>query len=267
MDRTNRFALMMEAFAEIAEEERAQRRNKPPHPAPTPAQPTLKSVLANVSPLPREALFLGLAEDGLPVLLNLYDPVPGPVLIVGDPASGKTHLLQTIARAVDLLHKPVEVRYTVITSHADEWKDFHARENNAGVYFTRDENASELLQALVTWAHNNKGGQQSILLLIDDLDGIVELGDPVQQNLRWLLLRGPSRRVWPFITMNASHARDMDAWLQFFRTRLFSRTQNPREALFVTGSPSHTLDHLEAGLQFAMREDEKLLDFWAPETD
>jgi hypothetical protein len=267
MNRTNRFALMMEALTEVAEEEQARLRRKPPRPAPTPAQPSLKSVLADLSPLPREALFLGLAEDGLPVLLNLYDPVPGPVLIVGDPASGKTHLLKTIARATDLLHKPDEVKYTVITPSADEWKDFHARQNNAGIYFARDANASELLQALVTWAHNNKGGEQSILLLIDNLDAAAKLDDQAQQNLRWLLLRGPSRRVWLFVTLDAARARDMDAWLQFFRTRLFGSIQDPREALFVTGNPSHTLDHLEAGSQFAMREDEKLLDFWAPDLD
>lgn len=258
---------MMEAFAEVTEEERARLRRKPPRPAPAPAQPTLKSVLAGLAPLPREALFLGLAEDGLPVLLNLYDPVPGPVLIVGDPASGKTRLLQTIARAADLLHKPSEVQYTVITPQVDEWKDFHARQNNAGLYSTRDANAGELLQALVTWAHNNKGAEQSILLLLDDLDAAVELDDQAQQNLRWLLLRGPSRRVWLFVTLDAARARDMDAWLQFFRTRLFGSIRDPRKALFVTGNPSHTLDHLEAGSQFAMREDDKLLNFWAPDLD
>ncbi len=267
MDKTNRFALMMEAFAEVAQEERARRAQQTASSRPTPAQPTLKSVLADISPLPREALFLGLAEDGLPVLLNLYDPLPGPLLIVGDPASGKTRLLQTIARAVDLLHHPDEVRYTVITPHADEWKDFHASQNNAGIYFMKDENASELLHALVSWAHNNKGAKQSILLLVDHLDEAAKLGDQSQQNLRWLLLRGPSRRVWPFVTLHAARARDLAAWLQFFRSRLFGCIQNPREALFVTGRADHTLDHLEAGSQFAMREDDKLLDFFAPDLD
>jgi hypothetical protein len=267
MDKSNRFSLMMEALTEVIEEEQASPKAMTRHSQPMPALPTLKSVLADTSPLPREALFLGMAEDGLPVLLNLYDPVPGPILIVGDGTSGKTNLLQTIARAVDLLHPPSDVQYTVITPKADEWKDFHGRQNNAGIYLTKDDNAKELLHALVTWAHNNKGEEQSILLLIDDLNSVIELDEQAQQDLRWLLLRGPSRRVWSFITLNASRAKDLETWMQFFRTRLFGSIQNPREALFVTGNPSHTLDHLEAGTQFAMREDDKLLNFWAPSID
>jgi hypothetical protein len=267
MDKSNRFSLMMEALTEVIEEGQASAKNEPRHTPPAPALPTLKSVLADTSPLPREALFLGMAEDGLPVLLNRYDPVPGPILIVGDESSGKTNLLQTIARAVDLLHTPSDVQYTVITPKADEWKDFHGRQNNAGIYFTKDENASELLQALVTWAHNNKGQEQSIILLIDDLNAVIQLDEQAQQNLRWLLLRGSSRRVWLFVTLNASRAKELEVWMQFFRTRLFGSIQNPREALFVTGDPSHTLDHLEAGKQFAMREDDKLLNFWAPSID
>jgi hypothetical protein len=267
MDKSNRFSLMMEALTEVIEEGQASVKNEPRHSPPVPALPTLKSVLADVSPLPHEALFLGLAEDGLPVLLNLYDPVPGPILIVGDGASGKTNLLQTIARAVDLLHASSAVQYAVITPEADEWKDFHGRQNNAGIYLTKDDNAKELLHALVTWAHNNKGEEQSVLLLIDDLGALMELDEQAQQDLRWLLLRGPSRCVWSFITLNANRAKELEAWMQFFRTRLFGSIQDPREALFVTGNPSHTLDHLAAGTQFAMREDDKLLNFWAPSID
>ena len=64
---------------------------------PAPALPPLNEVLAEFGPMPPEALFLGVASDGLPVLLNLHDPIPGPSLITGDAGTGKTGLLQTIA--------------------------------------------------------------------------------------------------------------------------------------------------------------------------
>ena len=44
-------------------------------------------------PCPREALFLEIADDGLPILLNLHDPVPGPLLISADQSAGKTSFL------------------------------------------------------------------------------------------------------------------------------------------------------------------------------
>lgn len=271
MDKSTRFAMMMEALTELVQDEQADskplRSMETLQTPPEPDLPTLKSVLADISPLPREALFLGLAEDSLPVLLNLYDPVPGPILISGDKASGKTLLLQTIARAAGFLHTPAEVQYGIITSNPHEWKDFHGHQNNAGIYSTSDENSQELLQSLVTWAHNNKGEDQSILLLIDDLKAIINLGEQARQNLRWLLLRGPSRRVWSFVTLNASRAETLKEWLEFFRTRLFGYVENSDDACLLTGDQSQPLDHLTAGTQFAMREGSKLLSFIAPTID
>src|SRR3972149_6304138 len=120
----NRFALMLEALTELAAEEKQS-----PQAGPAPALPSLRDVLDDVAPFPREAIFLGLAEDGLPVLLNLFDAVPGPLLIASDSKSSKTNLLQVIARAAELMHAPDEVEYSIITSNLDEWTEFLGREN------------------------------------------------------------------------------------------------------------------------------------------
>ena len=256
--------MMVDVLAELDQENQAGTHSGTPQSPPWPDLPTLKSVLADASDLPPEALFLGLAEDGLPVLLNLFDPIPGPILIIGDQASGKTTLLQTIARATDLLHSPSNVQYGIITTHPNEWENFHGNQNNIGIYFTQDHNTEELLQSLVTWAHNNKGEQKSILLLIDDLEAVTKLKPQVEQNLRWLLLRGPSRRVWPIVTLNTTRAQSMNAWLDFFRTRLFGYMENSNEANIVTGSSTHRLNHLRAGSQYSMLENNNLIDFCAP---
>jgi hypothetical protein len=259
MDKTNRFALMMEALTELVQEEQT------PLSVTKPALPTLSTVLADVSPLPREALFLGLAEDGLPVLLNLHDPVPGAILIGADKSSGKTTLLQTIARAADLIHSPDEVQYCVITPRPDEWQNLASEQKNKSIYHIKDHNTSELLQSLVVWAHNNKGEDQSVLLLIDDLEAVTKLDEQSQQNLRWLLLRGSSRHVWVFVTLNANRAKHLTEWIGLFRTRLFGYVENAEDARILTGS--HTLNHLAAGAQFALREGNKLLRFWVPSID
>ncbi len=258
MDETTRFDIMIDALVELAQEEQAHQT------PPVPGLPTLRSVLADASPLPREALFLGLAEDGLPVLLNLNDPVPGPILITGDQASGKTRLLQTVAHAADLLHTPSDVQYVVITSHPKEWNFFKGNQNNAGVYSTQNSNAEELLQSLVSWAHNNRGEKQSVLLLIDDIESVIKLNPQVEQSLRWLFMRGPARRVWPIVTLNSSRTKDMKEWMEIFRTRLFGHVENFEESTFITGSSKHTLAHLIAGSQFALREGNELLNFWNP---
>jgi hypothetical protein len=259
MNNTNHFDLMMEALAELVEEGEISQSVRASSP------PALKSVLAEYQSLPREALFLGLAEDRLPVLLNLHDPIPGPVLITGDRASGKTAQLQLIARAAELLHVPSEVQYGVVTQHPTEWDDFHDSKHNAGIWETEKENTKELLQSLVNWAHANKGDGQFFLLLIDDLEALTKLDDPAGQNLRWLLLRGPSRRVWTFVTLNASRAHELDAWLDFFRTRLFGHIEDMNHARDVAGDfADNAFAELEAAAQFAMREENNWLKFWLP---
>ena len=112
-----------------------------------------------------------------------------------------------IARAAELLHTPSDVQSGIITQYPDEWKNFQDSQSMVGIYATQENNTSELLQSLVTWAHNNKGEGQSLLLLIDDLEAVTKLDQQTEQNLRWLLLRGPSRRVWPIVTINASRAQ------------------------------------------------------------
>lgn len=259
MNDTDQLNLMLNALAEIMEEEKGKKVSPPTPPAQ--ALPNLGRVLAGISPLPHEAIFLGMANDGLPVLLNLYDPVPGPILIAGDSSSGKTRLLKTIARGTDILHSPSSVQYGIISSNPDEWKDLYGSENNAGIYHSNEENAVELLQSLVTWAHNNKGEGQCILLFIDDLGSVTSLNDQAKQNLRWLLLRGPSRRVWTFATINANRVKDQLEWLEFFRTRLFGVVEDAEMAKMLTGNS--LLNHLAPG-EYAMREGDQLLKFWLP---
>lgn len=260
MNKTTDFDTMIEALAEIAEEQKA----KPALSTFEPDSPILASVIADASPLPSEVLFLGLADDGLPLLLNLDDPVPGPLLVVGDLNCGKTRLMQTIASAVDMLHAPDDVKYVIITEKPDEWNQFHDNANNAGIFITKEDNTRDLIMSLVTWAHNNKGEQQSILLFIDNLEPVTKLDPQLEQNLRWLLLRGPSRRIWPIVSLDSDRAEDMSAWLSFFRSRLFGHIEDADTAERIIGTSKYDLSELESGSQFAMLEGDDLLKFIAP---
>src|ERR1044071_73897 len=112
MPEFNRYAMMMEALTELKPEIEAARR-----PQPMPSLPALSDVLTEFGPMPAEALFLGIASDGLPVLLNLHDPVPGPILVNGDAGTGKTAMLQNVDSAAANMHTPEELQFGVLTNH------------------------------------------------------------------------------------------------------------------------------------------------------
>jgi hypothetical protein len=246
---TNRkFSLALQALTELKTETSTSSSK------PSPVTPALSDVLTGMGPLPSEALFLGVATDNLPVLLNLYDPHPGPMLVAGDAGSGKTAFLQTIAHSVTQTHRSDDVQFGVVTNYPDEWENIEATSHRVGVFPVGHKGTQEFMQSLASWAHSNKNTRQCVLLLVDDLESVASLDLETVQNFRWLLLRGPARRVWPIVTLNAARYGQVISWLQNFRTRVFGRVANGRVAEALSGDKASPLSQLEARIQFSMRE-------------
>jgi hypothetical protein len=260
MNDTDNTALMLETLAELAPEIRSA------HADPQRALPNLREVLRKLSPLPQSALFLGVANDGLPVLLNLDDPVPGPVLIAGDSGSGKTRLLQVITQAVAASHDLDSLRYAVISSKPQEWERYEQSANCEGILPFQQPMTANYLGSLVEWAHSNKHGEPFVVLLIDGLDALNTDTD-LQEAVRWLLLRGPSRRIWPIVTLATEHLATSASWLAAFRTRLCGHVAAGRDVTLLTGATDFAFSDLLAGSQIAMREGKDWLPFWLPRID
>jgi hypothetical protein len=131
----------------------------------------------------------------------------------------------------------------------------------AGLFDVEHAGAGQLVNSLAAWAHANKNAQQSVVLLVDDLESIAKWELDALQHFRWLLLRGTSRRVWPVVTLNAGRYGQVIAWLDLFRTRVFGRVGNARVAEALGADNLAGLDRLEAGRQFSLRENGNWLPF------
>jgi hypothetical protein len=265
MSTNRRFSLALQALTELKTE------TSPPPAKPGPTAPILSDVLAEIRPIPSQALFLGIASDGLPVLLNLYDAHPGPLLIAGDAGSGKTDFLQTLAHSVAQTHRPDDLQFGVVTNYPAEWEGTKDIPHRAGVFPVGHHSTQEFIHSLAQWAHANKNTQHCMLLLVDDLESVASLELESVQDFRWLLLRGPARRVWPIVTVNAARYGQVLPWLQNFRTRIFGQVANSRVAESLGADKDSGLNQLEPRLQFSMREKdtrsspvENWLRFWLP---
>ena len=189
-------------------------------------------------------------------------------MIVGDRGCGKTNFLRTISSSINGVHSSNEVSFSIIASDLSAWKAYQHSSNCANLLSPGEPNVVSVLHSLVEWAHSNKGAQQISLLLIDHIETLLEIPE-TQPDLRWLLLRGPSRRVWPIVTISSSVAvsKPIQPWLEAFRTRLFGYISNDHEAQTLTGISNISFTNLMSGFQFVMREGNDWLPFWIPTLD
>lgn len=224
----------------------------------------LSTVLDEFGQLPQGALFLGVAYDGLPILLNLNDPTPGPILVLGDQGSGKQKLLQLVAAGIEEIHPPQEVQFGVISSKPKEWRKFEENRNCMGIFPSYENSADDFIRSLADWAHHNRREKRFALLLIDGLESVLKMNDDVQQSLRWLLLRGPNRRVWTLSTLDVARRGSVLPWMESFRTKLFGSVKHLRSAEAIVPMRGADLHLLEPDKDFVLYENRQWVKFWVP---
>jgi hypothetical protein len=223
---------------------------------------SLEQALKELGPLPEEALFLGLAGDGLPVLVNLWDPTPGPILVAGDSYAGKTGFLQNLSRFTIAAHGAGEIQYGVITAQPDQWEAAAGHPNCVGVFPAAGRSVADFMQALVVWINLNRKHRQSVLLLIDGLDDLLSANRGLAHGLQHVLLYGPANRIWPFITVNLECFLYGEPWLKYFHTRVFGYTAHAG-AMNDEYSDAE-FENLSRGREFCMKESSQWLKFRIP---
>jgi hypothetical protein len=208
------------------------------------AVPSLEQMLDEIGPLPKTSLFLGQAQDRLPVLLDLSDPRPGPILISGDTGAGKTRLLRTIARFLVYRHAPETTQYGVITSCPQEWNDLADIPQCVGIFPVQARSAGEFIRALALWTRMRRLHRQPVLLLVDGLEEFAELSSTARQDTETILVDGPANQIWPIVTIDPGRPASGGNWLKHFRTRVSGYTASAGLA---------DLEALSRGMEFSLQ--------------
>lgn len=227
---------------------------------------SLRLALDACSPLPRSALLVGLAADGLPVLLDLRRATP--VLVAADAGAGKTRLLHTVARSVELSQDPDCVRYAVLTPAPSEWLGFGASPHCEGILSFHHALTTGYMAGLVHWTQSDRlnSDRRRLLLLVDDLRALAGDGD-LRDSRSWLLTAGSANGIQPIVTLGTSEPLTPASWLEPFSARVYGRMQaSPAQRTLVGDLPA-PLQNLHPGSEFALRETQSWLKFWLPEID
>ena len=196
-----------------------------------PNRVTVGRLMEIVKPIPKNSVLLGQCADGLPFFLSLTNAEIGAVLVSGDYGCGKTHQLQVIVDSIIQMHQPQDWQVEVFTGNTYEWSGMmlsktrqpFLRELHAW-YDIRSEAA---IQALIELADARRQGQRKgpeIILILDGLNAIEELGIEAQVNLHWLIEYGAQFGIWVIAAISTGLIKSFPYWVQTFRTRLSGYT-------------------------------------------
>jgi hypothetical protein len=233
---------------------------------------TLSELLMRCPRVPGSQAVLGICADGLPVLFDLKDPRPGPVIVLGNPGCGKTTLLKTMLQSAMKLSDRIAPRYTILTQHPEEFETITGtefREGQVGVFKPDSREAWNAIASLNHLLDERKEKSESFspwLVLIDDLTFVRSARLELQIGLEQLLKRGPLVDIWPVAVLSASEALQMGRWLRYFRTRIIGNMSNAAAArLGVFGGID--AEKLLTARQFSVYIAGEWLSFWIPRLD
>lgn len=216
-----------------------------------------------IFPFLNGSLQLGVAENGFPIMLDLYDPAPGPLLVAGDGGSGKTAFLKSLTVGSDL-QDPGEILFGVLTPFPEEWEELEVLSNCLGIWPAYHSSARHFLTQLVSWAVVLPSTRQAIILMVDGLDLLTTNGFHDQHNLRWLLTYGPRRQVWPVVTINPGRLSHPETWLDYFQTRILGRVKRPQTAHLLVTDPEINLAELSHRGQYGLWQQDCWIKFRLP---
>ena len=219
-----------------------------------PASLTTGQIISAMPPVPDQSIMLGRCADGLPFLLTLRDPALGAILISGDKGCGKTHQLQVIADTAIRLNAPHELQIAILTAHPEEWVLFQ-KDQNRNKYLQEicawyDDRVEVLIKELTELAEARREGSPkdtAVLLIVDDLNFIENLGFEAQINLHWLLAYGTPVGIWPIGTLKACYAPDFHYWIETFRTLIIGSIESKLTGETLTNHLNAQAHHLDPG--------------------
>jgi hypothetical protein len=213
-----------------------------PHGEPLTWPPSLETLLKDCAPLPEGSVVLGVCDDSLPFLIDLANPAPGALLVIGDSGAGKTRLLRSLLWSETRLNSAEQAHFSVIATDPGEWMSLAETDHCQEIFGIAGDPCGDLIQELAALAEIRQHGRYegaAIILAIDNLaDLLPTLNEESYRRLYWLARHGPRSRIWTLASLPGGQAEAVDArFLTAFRTRLVGSLADTTVAASLTGDP------------------------------
>ena len=235
--------------------------------------PSLEQVLAGITSIPEYSILIGAAEDNSPILMDLSNSEAGSLLILGDPASGKTRLMLSILSSACLINSPRKFRFSCITFQLGDIGWLNKKPHAYQITAPYNEKAYQVIHELANLLEQRRNGRDSgpaVILAIDGLDELVpSLDTELLDLLLWMIEKGPPYRIWTVATLDAHKENQVQPEvLERFGTWLVGfMASSPIGGLFSTPRFEKRIQYphrLLPGAQFGVLVEGEWVQFWVP---
>jgi hypothetical protein len=189
--------------------------------------PSLREVLTKSAGIPAHTVILGVVEDGLPVLLDLHDPTPGSLLIVGDERQQELDLLRSALASVILRNSARGVQFIVFSHLPEAWRQWVGElgwdRYCLDVVGADTPSAQEWIDLLSGWSIERQANLRSgppVIILFDTLSFMTRLAAETREKLDDLIQTGPRGQFWPVAAVSTALANSLGRQLDVFKTRI-----------------------------------------------
>jgi hypothetical protein len=224
--------------------------------------------------LPTQSAVLGVGTDNFPVLLDLSDPTPGAVVVIGDEREEQMKLLQTLVASVAMRNSPRSVQVLIVTIDPKPWKEWIAAQGYdrfcLSIIGADDEDSlRDWILRLGDWTEQRRLGQRSgppVLMVMDTLSFMPRLAYDVRLNFEWMAKEGPPAQIWPVAAISTELAQLLNSrrMLRAFQTRILGHAADPSFYVQLAGlSEQEAAGFIPPG-RFAVRLGESWLTFGLP---
>jgi len=191
----------------------------------------LSKVLNFIGKLPSEAIFFGMAKDGLPVLWNVKNEEPNNIVIWDKLHRQGLRLLKCIAEYVFVHKQDDKVEFVVLTNSVEDWGELNrygmgmtGNTSCIGIIPFNSELAHTVLLGLCQWINeSHKSSKAPVIVLIDGMETLDKMNMDFRTNFRYLLTSGHKKNVYVIGTASKRHFAQVQDWLDGFHFEINGR--------------------------------------------
>ncbi|MCX8024115.1 MAG: hypothetical protein N3A60_02815 [Thermanaerothrix sp.] len=226
-------------------------------------RPTVDDVLSGLPILTHETVLIGICEDGVPLLLDLHNPSPGSVLVIGQKINTAVNLIEVAHRSLLLANNQHTLEIFRISDSAPATS--HPIEHWINPYDRTLESTLSHLSDITNARQNGKMRGPSIVLLVDSLEWVLEADYEAKWALEYLLHYGPNQKIWPIVATTPDNESVFLRWLRRFKTLIWAADLSP-DVKHQFNLPEHPFfSTLPDSHCFSLKSQGQWLHIWLPE--